>query len=399
MKIKIDLLDITTIIILLWYINPMSMDYYNWTIFAVIAVIWIFLAVSYNNEGFNGHVCNRQMLLYGFFIMVLFFYALTDHAPFYLQSLSIPFAFLVGQFYLLERDMQSRKNVMRFANLYIFIITINTIIQLISNPNISRYLAGGNSELTRGLITPFTGGFSFVYISVLFSVNAFANLLIKEGDSKQYRILNVFQFVAGIVFIILAQYLTAMILLAIGCLIVLLISPTKTKYKILGFLIVIAGVGALVFGVIPEILHYLASLFPSGQVQDHLNELALAVQLGKGGANELTRVQIFEKTLDLFLSNPVFGAGYSHNHQEFFDMFAQYGIVGGVPYFVAMFSMIKKTCSDFRYSNYKMAVIIPMITFIVFLFLNSAGDGVIYMSLFLIIPARTAISSLDNQGL
>ena len=399
MKIKCDLLDLTTIIILLWYINPMSMDYYNWTIFAVLAIIWIFLAASYDFEGFSRHVCNRQMLFYGFFIVVLFCYALVDHTPFYLQSLSVPFAFLVGQFYLLERDVQSQKRVMRFANLYIFIITINTIIKLVANPNISRYLAGGNSELTRNLITPFVGGFSFVYISVLFSVNAFANLLMKEENRKQYKVLNIFQFVAGIVFIVLAQYLTAMILLALGCLIVLLLSPAKEKYKILGVLIVIAGAGTLVFGVLPEILHYLASLFPSGQVQDHLNELALTVQLGKGSANDLTRVQIFEKTIDLFLSNPLFGAGYSHNHQEFIDMFAQYGIVGGIPYFAAMFSMINKTCRDFRYSNYRMSVIISMIIFIALLFLNSAGDGVIYMSLFLIIPVRTIISSLDKQSL
>ena len=394
MKSRINILDMITTIILLWYINPMSMDFYNWNYFAVLAFIWVVAAAIENSKALIESIINLPIMCYCLFLSVLLIYSSVGHSPFYFQSLSVPFAYVVGFYYIKHRSRENLRTVLAFGSIYIFIITINTMLKLYTNPNISRYLAGGNSEITRELATPFTGGFTFVYATLLLSINAFSIFLTSnKGKSKAYKVFNIVQLLLGTVLILMAQYMTALILLFVGYWLVILYSPTSNKIKIFSFFAMIAILVILMFGLLPGILENIAMFFPpeGGAVQEHLLELASVVRYGKSSAGSLARVKIFRASFGLFYHSPIFGAGYSRNHQEFIDFFARYGVVGALPYFGAMFMMSRRIIGLFDKSIYRMSVIIPYIIFALYLFLDTATDGLFYIVLFFLIAAPAII--------
>ena len=201
------------------------------------------------------------------------------------------------------------------------------------------------------------------------------------------------------VFILMSQYVTASILLAIGSVFVVLKNNSMLRNV---FLICVCACLLLVLyypqGIVDG-LFAVSDWFPQNTFQNsrmrQLGEvvsgtISQGVIASKTAAGSIHRIDLYRITLDTIRENPMWGAGNMSiqsigGHATFLDMIAKYGVIcGGVYFFTkifCLFKIIRAIPAQYRY-YYRIVGIL----YISLGFLNAINDMMISMIVFLAIP-------------
>lgn len=207
---------------------------------------------------------------------------------------------------------------------------VTTIIGCMVFPNASRILATGNTSITGTSLTYDIfniGGYGFVYSTVLMYP-----LVILAFKAKKLHIIPTVAITALLYYMVIqTEYTFALLLLMLSTLLFFVkrnISIKRFILLMLGFFVVV-----LIFRVtIAALFSYIGNLLGNQTMVDKIN----AAFLGTDAVDNFDddRGALYMKSLNLFLSQPLFGSllGGSKNvggHSFLLDALGTYGLVGG----------------------------------------------------------------------
>lgn len=238
------------------------------------------------------------------------------------------------------------------AFLITMVLTLKTLIQY---PGAARVLAS-NTFAQYGLDRyrrMGTGGFDFIYSLVLLAPVCLAVIL---RTKRTVRLLTVAFLALVVLNILLSGYTTAILLLVLTP--VLFLCMANKRSIVIG--IALIPVALWVFQAyraeFANLLYDLAEQFGSKAVEGHIIELA-DILAQKSSVDELARVEHYKKSVDAFLSSPLFGvymtsgAGAVSGHSTLLDLLGGGGLLCFAPYaafLAAYYSYVRHRLCDRR---------------------------------------------------
>lgn len=213
------------------------------------------------------------------------------------------------------------------------------------------------------------GSFGFVYM-VMLSIIGIVGLLKANSSELKIRakVLLIVMGVVGVKCVVDSTFTTAILLLVLGVILVFSLSDRSPVRNFLICLIAIPGV----FLMTDVLGRFLSSLqMESADVTVRLNELGALLQGEGSGDNIASRLKYFKHSIDAFLESPLLGYNFAINplerigsHSEWIDIFAIYGLIGGIPLLCSIIIKLKNTramAKEFRLPYYGLLTLIFVI--------------------------------------
>lgn len=229
-----------------------------------------------------------------------------------------------------------------------YIVTIvYSIIHLVSNPLASRIAATG-SKASGGVVG--IGGFDTVYGTVFLVFTFLYN--IEKSRNKRKRFINISFLVISLIFIVMASYATAFVLVAIG-----LVMYFFNKNRILSISIFISLVIIFCFreniGLV--IMNSSKGISYSNTLSTKIYQIGYIIKYGESTgtlAGSSGRINMMLNSIQVFFENPITGAYGSYDvsiggHSELFDTLARFGLCGFIPivcFWIGFFLDVKEVC-------------------------------------------------------
>ncbi|WP_283641115.1 O-antigen ligase family protein [Mesonia mobilis] len=308
--------DFELILILAWLSIPF-LAYNNIArLFFLVGLIVFFL--KYKQKGKSNFLL--QILFYVFytFIINLFFSNgsfLFRHLQFYIFLICIYLSYVVFDF------SQDKKQQIIFIILFFnFIAIVGSLLVLADQNDAARVLAKSSEEAIE-LSEKGAGGYGLVYLNVLIMPILF-----------HLKIIVYINILCGLVFIFLANYLIAVILVLLQFLFYFLLKANFLK-KILLLILML-----LIFVVFLNFLNFFDEITYSLVSQNSLRYKQQDIfNILKGESAEFNtvggRLERYLRSFLLFLENPLVGTLKFDDigkHSNIIDQFAQYGLVVGI---------------------------------------------------------------------
>ncbi len=185
-------------------------------------------------------------------------------------------------------------------------------------------------------------------------------------------------------FLLEAQYTLSLLLGAISIVVYIVICSRNTLLKIL----MVASI-PFVFVVLPPILGSIASNVESQQVSSRLQEIANALAGNGLGYNLDGRLTLYKKTIGAFIRSPIWGnrsLGFD-GHATLLTVWADVGILGGMPYFYLYFSSKERVSKLIGNQGYAKRFLPVFISFILLGFMNPIHSTMpLYIVVWLLTP-------------
>lgn len=382
--------------IVCWLLNPISS---NITLLTAFTVGWISVTIlMYKNDFMNIYSSGEALKMY-IWPIILLFYGLAGHATFSFSYVLYIIIFCIGVFYLIIRDRKSCLIISFLSIVYVSIISVRTLILYQIKPNISRILAYGDPEKIakyggEKYLSPFIADYDTVYGTVFLFFVFIALLSNNKTLTKQHK---VFVLPATIIFsflILRAQYFTALLMWIVSICIVLVTKQKQQKNRIL-LTMLLAMILFILLSFGSRLLNYLSELPDIGyNFSAKLKELAGMLD-GNAGDSEGdigSRSYYYGISIKGFSNHLLFGSGNINNlyvgygnHSTILDAFAQFGLIGGLPfiiYYITPISMIKKHLDDERKSVFSLLLVLLFILSI----LNRSNTRTDFALIYIVIP-------------
>ncbi|MBO4693994.1 MAG: hypothetical protein J5659_06375 [Clostridia bacterium] len=271
------------------------------------------------------------------------------------QSMLFLLPVIIGYYYFYHKP----ENAYLLTIIVVFslaVTVITTIVGLIQFPFAARTLATiSESDDPENIKYAWhnIGGYDFIYTSVLLYP-----VIILSYKLKKIK-LPVFLIIATALFalIVLSEYATALILFLLSSLLYLVGKNIGARQLlmlgVLFFLVIF-----FLWPIISNLFLWLADIFNSDVLKERLTALAGGIT---GLENsESKRIELYEKSIQGFLSSPIFGKMMgsemlSGGHSFILDSLANYGIIGGAALFFAYKTIYKcffkpfNNCKDFGF--------------------------------------------------
>ncbi|MBQ8351564.1 MAG: O-antigen ligase family protein [Clostridia bacterium] len=200
---------------------------------------------------------------------------------------------------------------------------IATLSVVIVDNGAARELAGAASDEVRNeYYKAGVGGYGFVYGSVFLVYT-----LLLYGHRQHNRTMKVLLLLLTIltcVMIVFASYTTALLLMLIVLLLSLYARTNSRKATVI-FAFLIAAIVLLINPILNGI-YEIAQNMDLYWISKRIGQLINAET--SGNVEGLTRVQLYMRSMNSFLENPIFGAGEVGGHSMFFDTLGNYGLFG-----------------------------------------------------------------------
>ena len=397
---------IVACIICLWLLNPTSA---NPKELIPYMILWLgLILVDYGASEFLSIIQRKSFLIMWLWIIVMLFYYCFNHMDFALSYILYAFVFIIGFVYLKEDSRCAALLISGVTLMYYAVIAVNTLIAYQTVPAISRILADGNIDniVARGggnYITPFIGSFAYVYSLVL--LIPMILVMAKNHSDKKKKL---FYFALTFLFsylVIKSQFMIAVLILfmLIAYLLIMEIKSDRSKALVLLISVFIA-LTVFLFG--GGLFRYLSSIVSSTNFSHRLREIGDALTgVGIGASSDIgSRLRLYGVSIDNFFSHPFFGAGegdilYSNfgNHSTLLDMFAKYGLIGGVTlllYYVKPFQLIKSAMTEVEISSYRYILIGLFVLSIV----NPTDTKPNMLLVYILAPMIIRMSSVSVKG-
>ncbi len=339
------------------------------------------------------------------------FYLLTSLLSFDANFFFVEYAYYAIAFSpaLLTYAIISRNNnkaaiTMLKISLFLWaLMTVYSIVLYSINPGIARR-AASNQSLTTGSIF---GGYPFSIGSALLCVYLFSLIWGRQYDfTRIVKILIIAGCVLLLAVIILTQSTITTLCTIVGILVSIFLNDRGryTQYKLLKILLFCV----VVFATYLVINHNLDSIhswlnYHSNQLfYDRLREIVNAIFYGDQTSHFAKRSDTIIESLSTFLNNPVIGVGYKYgnvtsigkaqygigNHSEIFDAFAQYGIVGSLPFLMTYYLSAKSFASKY---------VGIVITLVMLMFFNPFFYFDSSLIVFLVIPLSEFVLKKNSE--
>lgn len=373
--------------IVLWLLNPISEDIY---ILAGIVISWIIITtLMYGKLFFRIFLKKRNMYLF-LWPIILVLYDFAGHASFSVSYIMYMFVFEIGVFYLIVGDKKTAKYITAISLVYLTVVSINTIAVYQTKPNISRILAYGDPEKIAyyggtEYLTPFVAGYDIVYGVVFLLVGL---MFLQKSQKNISRVIYIVLLGIYIFLVIKAQYFIAIVLsvLAFGFLFMMQRKHQQTKVLI-GCVLIMGTLLLLGYG--SSFFSYLADLQIFGySLTAKFEEISQMLM----GTIEGARAYYYGISISNFFDNIFFGSGTmgaiyqnSGNHSTILDAFAQFGLIGAIPFIMFYYIPIREIWKRLD-SSARTPWGIVILLFIILGVLNRSTTRANYAILYIILP-------------
>lgn len=244
-------------------------------------------------------------------------------------------------------------------NLSVLLVSVIATLRVLSMyPLASRAIYGRADGLTdTAFLFPMgCGGFGFIYGFVFITIGLIAIIKSKEANDK-LRLFCFLYLILSYSLILKAQFSTAIVL---SISIILLFAISRSEHYLVGY-IAIALAGLIAFFMLDEILNLLSKLADSMGISLLTGKVSMITSaIYTKNYNSLSRVQVYIKSIEGFMSNPVFGSGVSGEHSQIIDTFSSIGLFA-VPFVGLILSCIR---SFERYIPKKYILVLKIIVVI-----------------------------------
>ena len=354
LKISFNLLWIIELVfaigISIWLINPISE---NMVLLLLLTIGWLFIATLRQPKNIKNIFLNKRYILTYIWLFVLFGYSIIGHSEYSFSYILLAICFSIGQYYIINKDINAALLIFISCISYYLIICIKTLEAYVDRPGVSRILANGDLDviISRGgmdYLTPFVAGYDTIYGFVIS-----ASLFYYLGFSKETNRLTKYIFLTfAVIFsylIFKSEYSFAVILLACGIIISYILNLKTDRDKIL-VMIFVGFILFLTIGFGQVMIEWIADKVPSVNYQVRLYELSsLLYGASVSTSSDIgTRMYLYGISISNFIETPIFGKGTGvlydtyGNHSTFMDAFAKYGLVGAIPFIMYYFVPIDK---------------------------------------------------------
>ncbi len=358
-----------------------------------IFILWIIIIMLKKNNLF----LNR--IFWGLLILLIYFSisSVISDGNFFTARIEtvvyIFIIFLITYYYNLPSNRDKTESIILWSIIFILIQAIYNILGAYNHPELLKALAGSKSNIDAiwnlklgiagyGTIYSYAIiGPSFVYISL-------------KNKSNAFKLRKIMLFTTGIISIICVYsytYTTAIVL----CTIILILFLLLINKKI-GLILLAATLISI--SIIDNIFLYIINSVENISVSERLATIYNVV-FGSGDLSDessLTRLRLYDLSLNTFLSNPILGVGgfYGHSsvilpkgiggHSEWLDFLARYGIFGLSLLLIPLFSLINLIQNTLKHVDNKFYIYIILYIFILGFINTTASNSLIFTIIFII---------------
>lgn len=360
---------------------------------AVFMVIWVCWPWFCQNTGLVGGIliaglwCITAVLLkpirtVGIGELALVFYAIymfmsyfmfgkvyANYPMYYYLSMVMLFflSYYVFQFYVNQDALSFLGKLAIVAIICMIIGSITSSLYTYLSPNIMKTISQTLDTKYVQFRKAGIGSFGFIYMMVLAIPAVIGNLKSKNHPNKLITALIIIFCICGLKCIIDSTFTTAMLISVGGVFLVFISSRKSASLNVIiylttffAFILFSRVVGNILINITVE----------SADVTTRLHEIGNLLLGNEGGTNTDGRMEHLRQSIECFFAYPLFGYNFTTNpthtmggHCEWIDIFATYGIVGGIPIIFAILDKIKKVAS-----NVKNKIGDPFYGIIIFLF-------------------------------
>lgn len=219
------------------------------------------------------------------------------------------------------------------------LITLNAYSSI---PNISRILANNENENVIIWSRQGIGGYGMIYSLVFYNIILLYMLI----NKKRKGILLFINYILSLITIILAGYSIALISIVLGSVLVIIVRKKRFESVVLAISIfLIAYFLFIVFQ--EEISSGLLNLTRGTMYEQKMADIIDSLYSESAQGTLESRTVLYEYSWQAFLNSPILGSVLAEKfvfggHSFFLDMFAKFGVLGGIPFlYLILFYPIK----------------------------------------------------------
>lgn len=404
-----------TLVLVLWSVNPQSL-YYSWKVWGGLMLLWLGLAVWATGGDVIRQFFSRRiwiLMLWPLYNLVM---STLGVGAFYNRQISIAFTMLIPCWFFLFRRTREMTLIAKLAVGYIGLIAVVSLTQFFFTPNIARDLAGIEKGYFRA--SPLLGNFHTVYEAIPLTVLLAGGLLLIQ--EKRQRMAAMVLALALCAFVLLSQYDIAMLTLVLylgGLLLVVIWRLVKIKTqgssrqrirteapddrknqdqelpdpnRSAGWPAWIRTNGWLTAFLVyssPAVLLLLlkAPIDRLIYLMD-LRQLAALTKL-------VNRLRVYLKSVVIFQEHPLLGISPLPdrtlfdlgNHSDYFDLLAEYGLVGFILFLSTWLFLVILTTRNLPVKG-RWTFLLALSSFHLVFFVNPVVDVSSVIVLFFILP-------------
>lgn len=228
-------------------------------------------------------------------------------------------------------------------------------------PNISRILANNNNENVMSWSRQGIGGYGMIYSLVFYNIILLYMLI----NKKKSGVLVVVNYILSLMTIVLAGYSIALISILLGSVLIITIRGKKLENIVLA--VAIFFMIYFIFNMFQESIFSGLLNMTQGTMYEHKMADIIASFYGNGAQGTLeSRTVLYEYSWNVFLKNPIVGSALLENfmfggHSFFLDMFAKFGLLGGLPFLYLILYFPIKCMRDNREFSLSLALLVLII--------------------------------------
>lgn len=376
-----------TLFILGWLnVNPFIYDKIPMIIKLMVVVLWFALACFKKNF-------LKNVLLTGIPLGCMIFFMILGNNNELINAYFTNFLymFIIFSIFLYYRDDENKKDrkiILYFLLIDILYIGINTFIQLLTNPLLSRILAMSTETkemLLEGEIYNNIGTYGFFYaLGIIVLIYIYKSFFENTNTKIKYIIISIL----SLVLLIQGSFAISILLTFICTSFILIFCNKNISKKILKISVTILLI-IMIYINSNNILSNIAMIeWLPLQVKEKITEINISLNNSENmnGTDMEARATVYKKSIDTFKENFLIGSfGNNENiggHSTFFDFFALYGVfaIFLYYYFFICYKQINK------FVNIKYIVGIIFIYYLLLSILNPSIYSNIFVALYIIVP-------------
>lgn len=291
-------------------------------------------------------------------------------------------------FYLFCNNKRSMLRYFIIITIFAFVITaVTSYVGLLTDPSAARIIAtiaDSKGSYFINLNMKNIGGYNTVYCIVLM----FPMIICIYKEKVINRVVMAAIVVIFILFLISAQYTTALLLFSISF--ALLFMSKNFNGKSVKWFIVIGVISVLFLKpVMGYLFGGLADITVSQTLSDRFKVISDSFYGIKSTIDAASRFDLYARSIDIFTKHPIFGNwvfGDSSigGHSFILDILGQYGLIGGAALFLMYCQIYLKFYLPFRNTNYYGYL---LYTFFQTILLSTINTGEFFLVIVFIAPA------------
>lgn len=365
-------------------------------------ILWLMLAINDDKKKFKEYFLSNKkivILIYLWMIVSFVLYILQNE---FMTSYEIKNIFriamnlLIFGYYLYYEDKKKLTIFLNISLIIILMIGINTIINLIKNPNLSRILATANPDEYYAKVK-FIGSFGFAY-GLVFIIFSIIGSKIFNNATKNKMIYIILVLILAIT-VIYEQFMIAIILLGIA--ICLHIFRAYNIKRLLLSALIFSLIFALFLPSVNRILKITAENIKQDAISQRLYEISDLLESNnlEKTVDLKSRVERYSWSIETFLNDPL-GIEKGKNiggHSEILDEYAKYGLIIAsltVAVFISYMNFIKKDILTQK--NTRNMWFINEIVYLIYATINTSMFIITSMMIFFIVPLILKTSEGEN---